>query len=88
MAMARPVVASLAAAEGIDHADTIRTGGTVGEIAEEVNRLLADPVKAAALGAAAREQVKKRYGWDARLAVLDTILGMSAKVPPVRKSAA
>jgi glycosyltransferase involved in cell wall biosynthesis len=88
MAMARPVVASLAAAEGIDHADTIRTGGTVGEIAEEVNRLLADPVKAAALGAAAREQVKKRYGWDARLAVLDTILGMSAKVPPFRKSAA
>ena len=88
MAMARPVVASTAAAEGIDHADTIITGGTVGEIAEEVNRLLADPVKAAALGAAAREQVIARYGWDARLAVLDGIMGMRAKVPPIRKSAA
>ena len=88
MAMARPVVASTAAAEGIDHADTIITGGTVGEIAEEVNRLLADPVKAAALGAAGREQVIARYGWDARLAVLDGIMGMRAKVPPIRKSAA
>ncbi len=88
MAMARPVVASTAAAEGIDHADTILTGGTVGEIAEEVNRLLADPVKAAALGAAGREQVIARYGWDARLAVLDGIMGMRAKVPPIRKSAA
>ncbi|OYY66206.1 TIGR03087 family PEP-CTERM/XrtA system glycosyltransferase [Sphingomonas sp. 28-62-11] len=88
MAMARPVVASAAAAEGIDHANTILTGSTVGEIAEEVNRLLADPVKATALGLAAREQVSTRYSWDARLAVLDTILGMSAKVPPMRKSAA
>lgn len=88
MAMARPVVASAAAAEGIDHADTIRTGSTVGEIAEEVNRLLADPAKATALGLAAREQVSTRYSWDARLAVLDAILGMSAKVPPMRKSAA
>ncbi len=88
MAMARPVVASTAAAEGIDHADTIMTGGTVGEIAEEVNRLLADPAKAAALGAAGREQVMARYGWDARLAVLDGIMGMRAKVPPIRKSAA
>ena len=88
MAMARPVVASTAAAEGIDHADTIMTGGTVGEIAEEVNRLLADPAKAAALGAAGREQVIARYGWDARLAVLDGIMGMRAKVPPIRKSAA
>ena len=88
MAMARPVVASTAAAEGIDHADTIMTGGTVGEIAEEVNRLLADPAKAAALGASGREQVMARYGWDARLAVLDGILGMRAKVPPIRKSAA
>lgn len=88
MAMARPVVASDPAAEGIDHADTIRTGGTVGEIAEEVNRLIADPAKAMALGAAAREQVIARYSWDARLAVLDEILGVGSKLPPIRKSAA
>ncbi len=88
MAMARPVVASTAAAEGIDHADTIRTGGTVGEIAEEVNRLLADPAKAMALGSTAREQVMARYSWDARLAVLDEILGTVGKSPPARRSAA
>lgn len=88
MAMARPVVASDPAAEGIDHADTIRTGGTVGEIAEEVVRLIADPAKAMALGAAAREQVMARYSWDARLAVLDEILGTGTRQPPARKSAA
>ena len=38
MAMARPVVASKAAAEGIDHARTIRVGESVGDIAEEGDR--------------------------------------------------
>ncbi|MFZ5747717.1 MAG: TIGR03087 family PEP-CTERM/XrtA system glycosyltransferase [Pseudomonadota bacterium] len=76
MAMARPVVASTAAAIGIDHAGTIRVGDSVGEIAEAVNELLSDPVKAAALGAAARQQVIDRYSWDARLAPLDALLGL------------
>ncbi len=88
MAMGRPVVASIAAAEGIDHADTIRTGGTVGEIAEEVIRLIADPAKALALGTAARDQAIARYSWDARLAALDEILGIGTRQPPARKSAA
>lgn len=74
MAMARPVVASAAAAEGIDHDDTIISGVTVGEIADAVNALLADPWKAEAMGARARKRVMTRYGWDARLAVLDTLL--------------
>ena len=77
MAMARPVVASTAAAEGIDHRDTIRVGGTEGEIAAQVNALLADPFAAAELGKAARAQVQKRYSWDARLAPLDAIMGTS-----------
>ncbi|WP_256581609.1 glycosyltransferase, partial [Pseudomonas sp. GW456-11-11-14-TSB2] len=34
MAMGRPVVATQAAAEGIDHAGTIKIGQGVGEIAE------------------------------------------------------
>lgn len=88
MAMARPVVASKAAAVGIDHADTILTGATVGEIAEAVNRILADPASAREMGLAAREQVERRYGWDACLAPLDAILGLTSKVPPVRRSAA
>ena len=88
MAMARPVVASTAAAEGIDHADTIHVGATVGEIAEAVTRLMSDPAKANALGLAAREQVIARYGWDARLSVLDSILGLPNKASPMRRSAA
>ena len=54
MAMARPVVASTGAAEGIDHGGTIRIGGTVGEIAEAVIALLDDPAAAAAIGRDAR----------------------------------
>lgn len=77
MAMARPLVASAAAAEGIDHGDTIRIGSTVGEIADQITMLIEDPATAQALGKAARAQVLKRYGWPARLAALDPILGRS-----------
>jgi sugar transferase (PEP-CTERM/EpsH1 system associated) len=86
MAMARPVVVSAAAAEGIDHAGTIAVGGTVGEIAEAVIAFLGDPRKGAEMGAAARAQVQTRYSWAARLAPLDAILGMTARV--ARRTAA
>lgn len=85
MAMARPVVASAAAAEGIDHGGTIRVGSTVGEIAEAVNELLSDPRKAAELGASARRQVQERYSWEARLAPLDEVLGLRHR--PARTAA-
>lgn len=81
--MARPLVASAAAAEGIDHGDTIRIGTTVGEMADQITALIEDPAKAHALGKAARAQVLKRYGWPARLAALDPILGRS--FGPVRE---
>ncbi|MES1970882.1 MAG: TIGR03087 family PEP-CTERM/XrtA system glycosyltransferase [Pseudomonadota bacterium] len=87
MAMARPVVASTAAAQGIDHGGTIRVGGTVGEIAEEVIAVLDDPAGSNAMGREARAQVQRRYSWDACLAPLDAILGIRVKAPP-RKSAA
>jgi sugar transferase (PEP-CTERM/EpsH1 system associated) len=76
MAMAKPVVASAAAAQGIDHAGTIMVGATVGEIAEAVTHLLSDPRKAAELGEAARKRVQERYSWEARLAPLDELLGI------------
>jgi sugar transferase (PEP-CTERM/EpsH1 system associated) len=87
MAMSRPVVASRAAAEGIDHARTIRIGETVGEIAEEVIAVLDDPHGAAQMGREARAQVQGRYSWEARLAPLDAILGISVKAPPRRTAA-
>lgn len=87
MAMARPVVASAEAAQGIDHRDTIRVGETVGEIAEQIGILLANPAMGAELGERARAQVQKRYSWAARLAPLDDILGISIKQPPRRSAA-
>jgi sugar transferase (PEP-CTERM/EpsH1 system associated) len=74
MAMARPVVASAAAAEGIDHADTIRVGADAPGIAREVCALLADAAVAEALGVKARAQVQRRYSWAACLAPLDAIV--------------
>lgn len=71
MAMARPVVASPAAAEGIDHAGAI----VVAEgAATAVADLLADRARAEALGRSARARVIARYGWDARLAGLEALL--------------
>ncbi len=74
MAMARPVVASEAAATGIDHGGTVEVGATVGEIADAVNRILADPATAAEFGALARQRVIDHYSWNARLSALDEIL--------------
>ena len=79
MAMARPVVASGPAAEGIDHDGTILSGDTVAEVADAVNRLLSDAPGAAAMGRNARERVKARYGWSARLAPLDALIRSDAK---------
>ncbi len=76
MAMARPVVASAAAAEGIDHAGTIRVAADASEFAAQVLALLDAPADAAELGRAARAQVLRRYGWDARLAPLDALFGV------------
>lgn len=80
MAMARPVVASSAAAEGIDHAGTIAIGVTAADLVEAVTLLLSDRQTATELGREARAQVIARYGWDARLAPLDALLGPSAQL--------
>ena len=88
MAMARPVVASAAAAEGIDHAGTIRVGETVGDIADQIAAILDDSSAAAQLGRDARAQVQARYSWEARLAPLDAILGISIQAPRGRQKGA
>ncbi|TPG43110.1 TIGR03087 family PEP-CTERM/XrtA system glycosyltransferase [Sphingomonas koreensis] len=75
MAMARPVVASPAAAEGIDHDGTIQVGEDAPAFAARVVELIQDRAAADTLGRAARARVIARYGWDARLATLDPIMG-------------
>ena len=71
MAMARPVVASAAAAEGIDHAGTIRVAEGADAQVAAIRDLLDDP---GTLGAAARARVMARYAWPARLGVLDALM--------------
>ena len=73
MAMARPIVASAPAAEGIVHAGTIEVASVADAQARAVLGLLSDPVSAAAMGKAARAQIIGRYDWSARLAVLDAL---------------
>ncbi len=80
MAMAKPVIASTAAAEGIDAApgdELVIADGAAAE-AEAVRTLLANPAHAAEIGAAARARMVARYSWDARLAGLPTILGFGS----------
>jgi sugar transferase (PEP-CTERM/EpsH1 system associated) len=82
MAMARPVVVSDAAAEGIDHAGTLRTARDAADFVREVSALIADRGLGDTLGQAARRQVQARYGWDARLSGLDRLLDLPAQPHP------
>lgn len=76
MAMAKPVVASTAAAEGIMAEDGIhyRIAGSAADEARIVCELLADTDRRVALGQAARAHVVKNYGWGMPLAALETLL--------------
>jgi len=80
MAMARPVVASAAAATGIDATPGahLLVAQDAGEIAGAVCSLFDDPTGAATMGQAARARMIARYGWDARLAPLGELLGLPA----------
>lgn len=77
MAMARPVVASAAAAEGI-----AATPGTHFMVAADdtamaaaINALVSDPARSAAMGQAARAHMLECYQWHAQLAPLLALLG-------------
>jgi polysaccharide biosynthesis protein PslH len=76
MAMAKPVVASTAAAEGI-----AATNGThyfvEPDVVAEANRviaLLSDTTKSRAIGESARAHVVQHYGWAGQLAPLDKLM--------------
>jgi len=78
MAMACPVVASPAAAEGIDATpgtELVIADGSAAE-AEAVVTLLGDRTLAHDIGTAARARMAARYGWDARLAPLGALVGI------------
>ncbi len=77
MAMAKPVVVSSAAAEGIDASEFL-IADSVQDQAEAILSLLRNPAAAEKLGKAARARLIARYSWEARLADLPEILGMAA----------
>ena len=80
MAMARPVVASAGAWEGIDAVPgrDLLVAENV-EAAEVIIALLAAPERAEAMGKAARARMVDRYSWDAQLAPLAAMLGLDAR---------
>ncbi|HEY7811009.1 MAG TPA: TIGR03087 family PEP-CTERM/XrtA system glycosyltransferase [Allosphingosinicella sp.] len=85
MAMARPVVATPAAFEGIEAEPgrDLLVADSAEEQARAIRHLLSDPTRAAALGAAARRRMEQVYSWEARLAPLAALLNL-----PQRKAAA
>jgi sugar transferase (PEP-CTERM/EpsH1 system associated) len=80
MAMARPVVASAAAATGIDAVpgEHLLVADDAAGMADAVCRLFDDRAAAAKMGQAARTRMIARYGWDACLAPLGQLLGLPA----------
>lgn len=76
MAMARPVVASTGAARGIEaeQGAELLVADTPAQIAATIAALIADPSRAARIGAAARARVLLRYAWPARLAPLRDLI--------------
>ncbi|HET9630298.1 MAG TPA: TIGR03087 family PEP-CTERM/XrtA system glycosyltransferase [Novosphingobium sp.] len=78
MAMALPVVATPDAATGIaaTPGETFALGGSDIELADAVMALAADPVRARAMGCAARAQVIAHHAWPVMLAGLSDLLGL------------
>jgi sugar transferase (PEP-CTERM/EpsH1 system associated) len=86
MAMARPVVASPDAFEGIDAeaGRDLLVADTAEAHAAALLSLLADPGRAGAIGRAARAQMESRYRWEAQLQPLTDLLAR----PQPRRAAA
>ena len=76
MAMARPVVATPQAAEGL-HAEPgrdILVAADAAGFAMAITGLLRDPARAAAIGAAGRAYVRRAHDWSTTLAPLDVTI--------------
>ena len=76
MAMARPVVATSGAAEGIDarEGEEFILADSAAEFAASVLWLMSERKRGDAIGASARARMKAAYSWPAQLARLDAAL--------------
>jgi sugar transferase (PEP-CTERM/EpsH1 system associated) len=84
MAMARPVVASTPAFEGIDAApgQHLMVADSVADEAHMVIDLLENPVRGDLIGQAARKRMLERYVWDQTLAPLARLTGQEPTEVP------
>ncbi len=80
MAMAKPVVASPEALEGIDcrEGEDVCRADTPSEWVAALERVFTDVDYARSLGENARRTMETRYTWSARLAPLDALLGLDS----------
>ena len=78
MAMGKPVVASTAAAEGInaDHGRHFLIAKNVSEEARLVDQLLNNEKRSKEIGEAAKQLIHSRYSWDSQLSDLHSICGL------------
>ncbi|MDD2882814.1 MAG: TIGR03087 family PEP-CTERM/XrtA system glycosyltransferase [Rhodoferax sp.] len=76
MAMARPVVAATSCVEAIDarSGEELLAAADVSDFVREINALLKDPARAAAVGQAGRHRVVASYSWVAHLGRIDRYL--------------
>ncbi len=81
MAMARPVVASTGAFEGIDArpGTDLIVADSARDQTDAVLTLFEETERAAAMAESARARMVSHYGWDAQLAPLAAMLGLSER---------
>ncbi len=81
MAMGRPVVASRQCVGPIDALEgrELLAADDAEGFVRQIDRLLGDTQRAAAIGAAGRERVLRHYSWGAHLAGIDRHLGLEAE---------
>ena len=90
MAMARPVIATPQAREGIDAQPgrDLLIAADAPAFAVACLALARDPARAAALGTAARARAVARYAWEPNLRLLDTLLLKGTGAQPAAREAA
>ncbi|MBU3910128.1 MAG: TIGR03087 family PEP-CTERM/XrtA system glycosyltransferase [Gammaproteobacteria bacterium] len=76
MAMARPVIAATACAGPIaaERGSELLAAATPDDYLSHIDKLLADPTRADAIGQAARRRILTSYSWDAHLSRIDRYL--------------
>ena len=96
MALARPVVCTPQALEGIDAVPgtDLALADTAEAFAATVQDLLATPARAEAMGEQGHMRMVESYGWPAQMKVLDAIIarvrpsGGNAAAPQLEETAA